>query len=70
MDMEYSRGQTNVEEQSPVTQTFRGHDILAQRRSIVRTLNAQGRTETWHNVVPRYFMLSLVYHFSKSPRKE
>lgn len=47
-----------------------GHDILAQRRSIVRTLNAQGRTETWHNVVPRYFMLSLVYHFSKSPRKE
>ncbi len=47
-----------------------GHDILAQRRSIVRTLNAQGRTETWHNVVPRYFMLSLVYHFSKSPKKE
>lgn len=47
-----------------------GHDILAQRSSIVRTLNAQGRTETWHNVVPRYFMLSLVYHFSKSPRKE
>lgn len=47
-----------------------GHDILAQRRSIVRALNAQGRTETWHNVVPRYFMLSLVYHFSKSPRKE
>ena len=46
------------------------HDILAQRSSIVRTLNAQGRTETWHNVVPRYFMLSLVYHFSKSPRKE
>ncbi len=47
-----------------------GHDILAQRSSIVRTLNAQGRTETWHNVVPRYFMMSLVYHFSKSPRKE
>lgn len=47
-----------------------GHDILAQRSSIVRTLNAQGRTETWRNVVPRYFMLSLVYHFSKSPRKE
>lgn len=47
-----------------------GHDILAQRSSVVRTLNAQGRTETWHNVVPRYFMLSLVYHFSKSPRKE
>lgn len=47
-----------------------GHDILAQRSSIVRTLNAQGRTETWHNVVPRYFMLSLVYHFSKSPKKE
>ena len=47
-----------------------GHDILAQRSSIVRTLNAQGRTETWHNVVPRYFMLSLAYHFSKSPKKE
>ena len=47
-----------------------GHDILAQRSSIVRTLNAQGRTETWHNVVPRFFMLSLIYHFSKSPKKE
>jgi hypothetical protein len=47
-----------------------GHDILAQRSSVVRTLNAQGRTETWHNVVPRYFMLSIIYHFSKSPRKE
>lgn len=47
-----------------------GHDLLAQRNSIMRVLNAQGRTETWHNVVPRYFMLSVVYRFSKSPRKE
>ncbi len=45
------------------------HDILAQRRSIVRTLNAQGRTETWHNVLPRYVMLSLAYQFGKAPRK-
>ncbi len=47
-----------------------GHDILAQRRGVVRTLNAQGRTETWYNVVPRYFMLSVVYQFGKSPRTE
>lgn len=47
-----------------------GHDLLAQRSSIMRVLNAQGRTETWHNVMPRYFMLSVVYRFSKSPRKD
>lgn len=45
------------------------HDILAQRSSIQRVLNAQGRTETWHNVVPRYFMLSLIYRLHKAPKK-
>ncbi len=46
------------------------HDILAQRSSTQRVLNAQGRTESWHNIVPRYFMLSLSYNFHKSPKKQ
>lgn len=49
---------------------FSAHDILAQRSNTQRVLNAQGRTETWHNVIPRYFMLTLSYNFHKSPKNQ
>lgn len=44
-------------------------DILGQVSKIRNNINAQGRTETWVNSVPRYVMLHLSYRFSKMPRK-
>ena len=46
-----------------------GFDLLGQLKSISRTLNAQGRTETWQSVPPRYLLLHLQWKFSKTPKK-
>lgn len=47
-----------------------GFDILDHISNVRQTLNAQGRTETWHMSIPRYAMLHAVYRFSKSPKKQ
>ena len=47
-----------------------GFDILGQLSNITRTINAQGRTETFTNVLPRYALLHVVYKFSKQPKKK
>lgn len=44
-------------------------DILRQRRSVERRLNAQGYTETWHNTIPRYVLFTLSIRFHKAPRR-
>ena len=46
-----------------------GFDILGQLSTVRRTLNAQGRTETWYNTVPRYAMLHIVYRLNIEPKK-
>ena len=46
-----------------------GFDILGQLDNVTRTLNAQGRTETYTNVLPRYGLLHVVYRFNKLPKK-
>ena len=46
-----------------------GFDILGQLSNVTRTLNAQGRTETYTNVMPRYVLLHVVYRFNKQPVK-
>lgn len=46
-----------------------GFDLLGQLSNIRRTINAQGRVETWSNVTPRYAMLHVVYRFNKQPKK-
>ena len=47
-----------------------GFDILGQLSNVTRTINAQGRTETFTNVLPRYALLHVVYKFSKQPKKK
>jgi len=47
-----------------------GHDILGQLSNVRRTVNAQGRTETWYNTQPAYGMLTLSYKFTKQPKKK
>jgi hypothetical protein len=48
---------------------FDGFDILGQLSNVTRTINAQGRTETFTSVMPRYALLHVVYRFNKEPRK-
>lgn len=45
-------------------------DILHQLSSTQYSVNAQGRTETWHNCIPRYALLTLSYKFQKMPKNK
>lgn len=44
-------------------------DIFRSLSNIQKVLNAQGLTETWHNSLPSYVMLRIIYRFSKQPKK-
>ena len=44
-------------------------DLLHQLSSTRYNVNAQGRTETWQNCIPRYVMLSLAYKFTQRPKR-
>lgn len=55
---------------SKLTFALVGYDILGQLSNITYTVNAQGSTETWHNVIPRYGMLRIVYRFNKQPKNK
>jgi len=46
-----------------------GFDILHQLSSIQYVVNAQGRTESWHNSIPSYLMCSLSWRFNINPKK-
>lgn len=43
-------------------------DILGQLSTIEYRVNAQGRTETWNNTLPRYVMFSVAYRFNFMPK--
>ena len=47
-----------------------GFDILSQLDNVTPIVNAQGRTETYTNVLPRYALLHVVYRFNKQPKKK
>ena len=47
-----------------------GFDLLGQLSNVTRILNAQGRTETYTNVMPRYALLHIVYRLNKQPKKK
>ena len=53
-----------------LTLKFTAFDLLAQRSNIQRTLNAQGRTETWYNTIPRYFLFSIAWRLHKAPHRD
>lgn len=46
-----------------------GFDILHQLSSISYAIDGQGQTETFKNVIPRYFMLHAVYRLNIQPKK-
>lgn len=41
-----------------------GFDLLGNLSNVQRTLNAQGRVETFYNVIPHYVMFHAVYRFN------
>lgn len=47
-----------------------GFDLLHQLSNVTYNVNAQGRTETWTNVLPRYGLLHVIYRFNKQPKKK
>lgn len=52
-----------------LTVKLEGVDILGGMRQVTNSINAQGRTETWHNTTPRYAMLQLLYRFNVMPKR-
>ncbi len=50
--------------------SLEGYDILGQRTNRNYTLNAQGRTESYSDIIPSYAMLRLTYRFTKIPKKK
>ena len=46
-----------------------GFDMLHQLSNRSVTMNAQGRTEVWRNVLPNYVLFHVIYKFSKKPKK-
>lgn len=47
-----------------------GFDLLGQLSNVTRTLNAQGRTETYTNVMPRYTLFHIIYRLNKQPKSK
>lgn len=47
---------------------LQGFDILHQLSTTQYTVNEQGRTETWHNSIPRYAMISISWRFDHNPK--
>ena len=47
-----------------------GFDLLHQISTVRRTVNAQGRTETWYNTIPSYATLHIVYRLDIKSKKK
>ena len=45
-------------------------DLLGQLDNVTRHVNAQGRTETYTNVMPRYALFHIAYRFNRMPKKK
>lgn len=45
-----------------------GFDLLGNLSNVRRSINAQGRVETWYNVTPRYALFHVVYRLNKQPK--
>ena len=47
-----------------------GFDILHNLSKVTRTVNAQGRIESYSNVLPSYFMAHVIYKLNIQPKKK
>ena len=54
---------------SGLTVMLDAFDLFGQLSNVRRTINAQGRTETWSNVTPQYAMLHVLYRLNKKNKE-
>ena len=47
-----------------------GFDLLGNLSNVRRSINAQGKTETFYNVIPSYCLLHVVWRLNKQPKKK
>lgn len=47
-----------------------GFDILGQLSNVTRTINAQSRTESYTNTLPRYALFHVIWRLNKKPKKK
>lgn len=47
-----------------------GFDLLRQLTNVQYYVNGQGKTEIWHNTIPSYVMLHLIYRLNFNPKKK
>ena len=52
-----------------ITVMLDAFDLFGQLSNVRRTINAQGRTETWSNVTPQYAMLHILYRLNKKKKE-
>lgn len=45
-------------------------DLLGNLSNVRRTIDAQGRVETWTNVTPQFALLHVIYRLNKQPKKK
>lgn len=45
-------------------------DLLNNLSNVRRSINAQGKTETFYNVIPSYCLVHLAWKFNKNPKKQ
>lgn len=53
-----------------LTFKLKAYDILNQISSVRYAINAQMQTESWHNMLGRYVMLSVMYRLNLEPKKK
>ena len=53
-----------------LTLMFDGFDLLGNLSNVRRTINAQGRTETFRNVIPSYGLFHVIYRLNKQPKNK
>ena len=53
-----------------LTIMFDGFDLLGNLSNVRRYINAQGRSETFYNVIPSYGLLQVVWRLNKQPKKK
>ena len=52
-----------------LTIMFDGFDLLGKLSNVRRYINAQGKSETFYNVIPSYGLLHVVWRLNKEPKK-
>ncbi len=53
-----------------LTIMFDGFDLLGKLSNVRRYINAQGKSETFYNVIPSYGLLHVVWRLNRQPKKK